>query len=1019
LAAILAADVVGYSRLMGLDEAGTRARFNAHLNELIEPAIADKQGRVVKTLGDGLLVEFASVVDAVQCAVGIQQGMADRNADQPEDHRMDFRIGVNLGDVIVEDDDIHGDGVNVAARLEGLAEPGAICISRAARDQIRDKLDYGLEDLGEVEVKNIARPVRAFRVLQDGKAAKAPNRFVSGKHGLAIAAVLAVVLIAAGGIWWWQPWMERVEPTRPDRIAIPLSDKPSIAILPFANLSGDPQQEYFADGFTEDLITNVAQSKELFVIARNSTFTYKGRAVKIRQVAEELGVRYVLEGSVRRIGEKIRITAQLIDATNGAHVWAKRYDQPTAKLFDVQDEVSREIAATLLTNINKADLAKASQKRPTELSAYDYVLRARARWALPGKEAKLEARALAKNAIAIDPNYAPGYAVLGDTFNSAYIIQWEGPEALDRAYEAARQAVKLDPQLSLAHELLGRVLLRRRQHDGAIAAIKRAITLNPNLARHYASLADALTFANRPGEAIQLMQKFMRLDPFYPPRFNMYLGRAYYFSNQYDKAAAQLKTCAARAPKWRPCYMFLAPTYAEQGRQADAKRTVETLLKIAPKFSISTSVQKHLPFVPGAMEFYTSGLRKAGVPVRPPLEVPDKPSIAVLPFTNMSDDKAQDYFSAGITEDITTDLSKVVGLIVTPSSATRRYKGKDIDPRAVAGKLGVRHILEGGVRRAGNRLRITAKLIDAANGVQVWAERYDRDLKDIFATQDDIAERVVAELSKMLKEGPLNRVARSYTPNVEAYDLYIEGRAKRIPPTPANLAAAQNMFEKAIEIDGGFAGGYAGAAYVHVLKYGNPYPRNGSPSKDLEAAVQLAEKAVRLDPSFGPAWGSLAEAYLRKGRYDEALESINKALGAAPNDSLMRATYGRLLGFVGRPQEGIEHVKQAMRMSPDSLPMLYFLGGNYRAAGQFQAAIKALIEHRKRLGGRIIPPPTSQLIAAYVQAGLIDKARAEAQTLTKLAPRYTITVAARTHPYKSAAATQSYLDALRKAGFAE
>lgn len=1019
LAAILAADVVGYSRLMGEDEEGTLNALNAHLTELIEPRIAEYTGRIVKTTGDGLLVEFASVVDAVHCAVAVQAGMAECNSETPENRKIEFRIGINVGDVIVQDDDVYGDGVNVAARLEGLADSGGICISRAARDQIRDKLDYGLEDLGEVEVKNIARPVRAFRILRDGAAVNTPIHSMAKKRGLALAATLAVALIAGGGLWWWQPWVERVEPTRQDRIAIPLPDKPSIAILSFENLSGDPQQDYFADGFTEDLITNVAQSKDLFVIARNSTFTYKGKAVKVRQVAEELGVRYVLEGSVRRIGENMRITAQLIDAAGGTHVWAKRYDKPVAELFGVQDEVSREIAGTLLTNIKKADLAKASQKRPTDLTAYDYVLRARARWGVPGKAAKLEARALAEKAIAIDSNYAAAYAVLGDTFNSAYITQWEGPEALDHAYEAARKAVELDPQLSSAHELLGRVFLRRGQHDDAVTAIERSVTLNPNEARHYASLADTLTFANRAEEAVELIERANRLDPFYPPRQNMYLGRAYYFSRQYDKAVTELKTCAARAPKWRPCYMYLAPAYAELGQLADAKQSVETLLKIAPKFSISTSVQKHLPFVPSAMQFYIGGLRKAGVPERPPLNLPDKPSIAVLPFTNMSDDKQQEYFSAGITEDITTDLSKVAGLFITPSSTTRRYKGKDNDPRAVAGELGVRHILEGGVRRAGNKLRITAKLIDAATGVQVWAERYDRDLKDVFAIQDDIADRVVAALSKRLKEGSLNRVARSYTPKLEAYDFYIQGRAKRIPPTLANLAAALNLFEKAIEIDPDFAGGYAGAAYVHVLKYGNPGMPGASPSNDLETALRLAEKATKLDPTFGPGWGSLSEAYTRKGRYDDALQAIEKAMETAPNDSLMRATYGRLLGHIGRPEEGIEQVKQAMRMSPDSLPMLYFLGTNYRAAGQFDNAIKALTEHRKRLGGRIIPPPTTQLIAAYVQAGALEKARAEAQALLKIAPRFTSAVAARTHSYKSRDEMALFLGALRDAGLPE
>ena len=614
LVAIFAADVVGYSRLMGEDEEGTLSALNSHLTELIEPLISEHNGRIVKTTGDGLLVEYSSVVDAVHCAVAFQKGMTERNADVPDNRKIEFRIGINVGDVIVQNDDVFGDGVNVAARLEGLADPGGICISRAARDQIRDKLNYGLEDLGEVEVKNISRPVRAFRILQDGKAAKAPSRLASNKRRLAIAATLTAALIGGGGLWWWQPWIERVAPTRPDRIAIPLPDKPSIAILPFANLSGDPEQEYFADGFTEDLITNVAQSRELFVIARNSTFTYKGRAVQIRQVAEELGVRYVLEGSVRRIGETIRITAQLIDAADGTHVWAKRYDQPAAKLFDVQDEVSREIAGTLLVNIGKADLAKASLKRPKSLSAYDYVLRARAKYRVFRKDTVIEARALAEKAISIDPDYAPAHALFGDTFILAYILQWEDARSLARAYAAARKAIEIDPLSSTSHALLGRVFLRRRQHDEAVAAIERSVALNPNRARPYAFLADALTFAGRAEEAVELLFVAMRLDPFYSPLYNLYLGRAYYFSQQYKKALSQLETCAARAPKFRACGMYLIPTYAELGRQADAERQIATLLKIAPKFSIAASVQTHLPYVPSAMQFYLRGLRKAGAP---------------------------------------------------------------------------------------------------------------------------------------------------------------------------------------------------------------------------------------------------------------------------------------------------------------------------------------------------------------------------------------------------------------------
>ncbi len=614
LVAILAADVAGFSRLVALDEERTISTLRRFRNELIDPSIDRYHGRIANTAGDSLLVEFPSVIEALRCAIEIQDGMEEKNADAPDDRQIRFRIGINIGDVVSQDDDLLGDGVNVAARLEALAKPGEIYLSRAARDQVRDRMDIPLEDMGEVEVKNIPRPVRVFRVSRNVAPGATARQRAPGKSRRILAGLIFGVAVAAGALLWWSPWTRQEASMRMERLAHPIPDQPSIAVLPFDNLSGDPEQEYFADGFSEDLITNLAQSNDLFVAARNSTFTYKGKPVKIRDVAEELGVRYVLEGSIRRLGDDIRITAQLIDATTGAHVWAKRYDEPLGKLFDVQDELSREIAGTLLSNINKVDLVRSRQKRPSEMSAHDYVLQARARFARRSKSTTMEARELAERAIAVDPNYAPAYAVLGDTYNSAYILQWEGSEALEKAYSAARKAVELDPQLSEAHELLGRVLLRRGQHDEAITSLERSIQLNPNRSDNYASLADTLTFANRPNEAIGLLQKAMRLDPFYSPRYDMYLGRAYYFAGRYDEGIAELKNCAVRAPRYRPCFMYLAPAYAEAGKGGEAREAVDALLKVSPDFSIGNSVEGHLPFVPDALEFYVSGLRKAGAP---------------------------------------------------------------------------------------------------------------------------------------------------------------------------------------------------------------------------------------------------------------------------------------------------------------------------------------------------------------------------------------------------------------------
>ena len=390
-------------------------------------------------------------------------------------------------------------------------------------------------------------------------------------------------------------------------------------------------------------------------------------------------------------------------------------------------------------------------------------------------------------------------------------------------------------------------------------------------------------------------------------------------------------------------------------------------------------------------------------------------SIAVLPFDNLSADEEQVYFADGMTEDIITALSKVQGLYVTSRSATMRYRKDRADPRAIGDALGVRNIL-GSVRRDEAKVRITATLIDAGTGAQLWAERYDREARDLFAIQDEIAEHVVSRLSEELGGETLTRATRTYASNLDAYDLYIQGRAKRIPPTPGNLEAAHALFKEAIELDPKFAGGYAGAAYVLVLRYSNKPPHVASVDEDLESALQMAERATELDPSFGPGWGSLTEAYLRKGQFDEALLAARRAMEEAPSDSLMRATYGRLLGHIGRPGEGIKEVRAAMRMSPDSLPLLYFLGANYRAAGEFDKAIEALKEHRLRLGGRVLPMPTSQLIAAYAQAGRLDDARAGANGLLEKYPGFTAGTAAKTHVYKDPAEKAAFVDSLRSAG---
>ena len=616
LAAILAADVAGYSRLMGADEEGTIEQLRLLRANIFIPNLDRFGGRIANTAGDSFLLEFASAVDALRYAIEVQKLLREHNQSIDPDKRLDFRIGINVGDVVAEGEDLLGDGVNVAARIEALADSGGICISRSVCDQVQDRIDVPLMDLGEIEVKNITRPVHVFRVDWNRKESASnginPEGAERGKTPAILATMIAVALLLVAGGWFY---------------ANPLS------------------------------------------------------------------------------------------------------------LSSTQD-----------------------------------------------------------------------------------------------------QAI-------------------------------------------------------------------------------------------------------------------------------------------------------------------SSG-----------------PSIAVLPFKNRSDDPEQSYFVEGIWEDITTDLSKVSGLTVASSSSVMRFRKGDVPNAEIAGALGVRHLLEASVRRSKESIRISTRLVDAKSGKQLWAERFDRQASDLFAVQDEITARVVSQLSALYAGSNLTAQVRAYTPNLEAYDLYIKGRAQRIPPTPKNLAAARDSFAQAMQLDPDFAGGYAGASQVQLLAAFDTVNSSGNYETYVARALELAQKAVSLDPQFGPGWGSLAEVRFRMGEFDRAIEAVRKAISLAPSDSLMRANFGRYLGYMRRGEEGAEQVKTAMRMSPDSLPMLYFLAINYRAQGKAKLATETLLDHRKRLGGRILPAPTAQLIAAQVQAGDLDAAKETANLLLSKAPKFTVTLASRAHVYLELADREEFAGLLMMAG---
>jgi adenylate cyclase len=583
LAAILAADVAGYSRLMGADEEGTHERLRAHFGKVVEPKIKEHRGRVVKNTGDGMLVEFGSVVDAVRCAVAIQREMAERNAAVPEGQRIELRVGINLGDVIAEVGDIFGDGVNVAARLEGLAEPGGICVSRVVRDQVRDKLDITFEDMGEQQVKNISRPVRAYRVSVGAVAIEKPT-------------VLSTQ-------------------------SLPLPDKPSIAVLPFQNMSGDPEQEYFADGMVEEITTAIARLPWLFVIARNSSFTYKGRSVDVKQVARELGVRYVLEGSVRKAGNRVRITGQLIDTTTGAHIWADRFDGALDDIFELQDEVASRVAGAIEPKLRRSEIERARCKSTASLTAYDLYLRALAQHHCYTEEGLAEAVVLARQALAIDPSYAPAAALVGRCRGHQRAQGWGAP-SVDDITEACRLArlameTERDDAITISQAAFTLFLFAGETAMAAVA-LDRALALNPNAALAWSVRGNIHAVRNQPEAAIEASERAYRLSPFDPyiAFFAANIAIAHLAARRFEQAIEWADRALQDQPRLANATRVKVVALGHLGRLDEARAELSRMLTVDPKLTIAGYCEYAHFMAPEVLELIVAGLRLADLPER-------------------------------------------------------------------------------------------------------------------------------------------------------------------------------------------------------------------------------------------------------------------------------------------------------------------------------------------------------------------------------------------------------------------
>ncbi len=581
LTTIVAADIAGFSRLVGVDEEGTLAAQRSHRNELIEPLLAEHHGRIANTAGDSYLFEFPSAVEAVRCSMAVQDGIAKRNRDIPTDRRIEYRIGINVGDVMAEGDDLLGDGVNVAARLEGLSEPGSIRLSRAARDQIRDRMDINLEDMGEVEVKNIARPVRVFRISGEADVTNLPA-------------------------------------TKPTNRKQPLPDKPSIAILPFYNMSGDPDQEYFTDGLTEDIITLLSKLRWLFVIARNSSFQYKGQSPDIREVADSLGVRYVLEGSVRKAGGRIRVTAQLIDAISGSHIWADRFDRNLIDIFDLQDQLTQAIAANVDQEL-AANEQEQSRRKPTDdMDAWDNWLRGM--WHIQRFDTQeiLAARPWLLSAIEKDSDFAAPYGALGflATLEVMYGHTEDQDATLQEGLRHAERSVALDVQDPYNHYALGRVCIFRGDSQRAIVACQKAIELNPSFSSGHFGLGNALYWFGQAEAALPHFEMVLRLNPRDPGNWGIYnyIGSCYFVLGNFEQSIENSRrACELRGTEFWP-HLTMARNFGYFDHIEEARTSLAEALRLKPDLTIKSYSALNPNAHPVYKDMALIGLRKAGLP---------------------------------------------------------------------------------------------------------------------------------------------------------------------------------------------------------------------------------------------------------------------------------------------------------------------------------------------------------------------------------------------------------------------
>jgi len=1024
-------DVAGYSRLMGEDEQGTLHRLTEH-RTFIDPIGREHGGRIVKTTGDGVLVEFPSVVEAVGFALRCQAVMATRNADIPDDEKMQFRIGINLGDVLVQDGDIFGDGVNVAARIEALAEPGGICVSRAARDQIRDRMDLDFDDMGEVEVKNIARPVRVFRVSAKpdviasikptATSTTSPQRRPPWRIITAAAIVLAIV-IAGGGYWWWQ--QPDFEPANPARFAHELPDNPSIAVLPFDNLTGDPNQDYLGEGLTENIIAVLSTSPDLFVIARNSSFTYKGKAVKVQTVAEDLGVRYVLEGSVQLAGEQLRVTAQLVDAVDGRHLWAERYDRELTDLFSILDEITNQILVAMHVNLTVGqDAAFYWKEYKGDLKTYQQIMQGLDLFNNFSPDNHRKAQELFEEAHRRQPDNSATstWLALQKRQRVTYGLSGNPKQDLADARTLLQSALATNNKRAMTHINLAIMDMFVGKYEAAIAGANQALVLAPNNGTNLGLVAWVKAWSGQQQEAEGLYERAARADPFRPKWVDIGAALNLVMLKNYDKAKKLATTVVASTPStiiWhRAGLEILAVIAVFQDDVEAGSRYVSQVLEIFPKASITEQERRargirDLEF----LENYSNALRKAGLPENPPGAKPEKPAIAVLPFANFSDDKNQEYFADGMTDGLITDLSKISGLDVVARNSAFTYKGRNVKVQDVARDLDVSHVLEGSVQRDGNQIRLIAQLIDGSTGKHLWSETFDREFTAIFKLQDELSEKIVSALKVALTPQEVESIARRPTSNLEAYDALLKGKEIHRHLDTQTLWKAFSYYGEAIELDPNFAEAYAQTASLAAFVFSSSKTGVLGPVEARRRFDVSIKRALELDPVNATALNARVSMLLLAGFRDEAISVGRYNLKNNPNNPTVMTHLAEALLYAKNINESRHYIERAIVADPKDPFTLRVAGLVYIADQQYETAasyFQRLVE--------LVPQPfygLAGLTVTNAKIGNIDAALASLKSYLGLWSPSNLHFLSVMYRHRGSYVNDPWFETMRSVGFPE